>query len=92
VGREVPLLGLDTNCSVVSGAVDVLVTNAQGYWVVDYKSDRTDDQDARFQIYLPQLLAYAEALRKNESTPPVCGVAVFWITSGEITRMPLHWK
>ena len=90
VGREIPLLALDTNGSVVSGAVDVLATTDQGFWVVDYKSDQTDDYDARFQIYLPQLLAYAEALRKNELAPPVRGVAVFWITSGEITRLPLH--
>jgi hypothetical protein len=90
VGREVPLLALNANGSVVSGAVDVLARTDKGYWIIDYKSDETDDYDARFRMYLPQLLAYADALRQSESVQPVCGIAIFWIITGEVYVMPLQ--
>ena len=89
IGREVPLLALDNNGSVVSGAVDVLASTSQGYWIIDYKSDETKDK-ARFRMYMPQLLAYAEALRKNMDSNLVCGIAIFWINSGEIYQLSLQ--
>ena len=90
IGREVPLLALDNNGSVVSGAVDVLASTSQGYWIIDYKSDETEDKEARFRMYIPQLLAYAEALRKNMDSNFVCGIAIFWINSGEIYQLSLQ--
>ena len=90
IGREVPLLALDVNGSVVSGTVDVLVDTPQGFWIIDYKSDETDDRGVRFRMYLPQLLAYAEALRKSANSCSVCGVAIFWISSGEIYQLTIQ--
>jgi len=90
IGREVPLLALDNNGSVVSGAVDVLASTSQGYWIIDYKSDETKDKEARFKMYMPQLLSYAEALRKNMDSCLVCGIAIFWINSGEIYQLSLQ--
>lgn len=37
---EVPVLGLDANGSVVSGVIDLLLETADGYWVLDHKSDQ----------------------------------------------------
>jgi ATP-dependent helicase/nuclease subunit A len=90
VGREVPLLALNENGSVVSGAIDVLARTGEGYWIIDYKSDATDDYEAHFRMYQPQLLAYAKALRQTGSVQPVCGIAIFWIITGEVFVMPLQ--
>jgi len=92
IGREVPLLALNENGSVVSGAIDVLARTGEGYWIIDYKSDATADYEARFRMYLPQLLAYAEALRQTGAAQPVCGIAIFWIITGEVSVMPLQRK
>jgi len=85
IGREVPVLALDGNGSVVAGLVDVLVKTDRGDWVVDYKSDEVDDRDTRFQTYLPQLLAYAQALNAAGDAERVQGVAIFWLHSGEVS-------
>jgi ATP-dependent exoDNAse (exonuclease V) beta subunit len=88
VAREVPLLGLDGRGSVVSGVVDLLVETTDGYWVLDHKSDLTDDRAARFEAYLPQLRCYADLVRNAFPGRPVLGVGIHWISYGKVHLLP----
>jgi hypothetical protein len=86
--REVPLLGVDERGSVMSGILDLLVESAEGYWVLDHKSDVTDVRNARFEAYLPQLRAYAGLVRKAFPGKPVLGVGIHWISYGTVSLLP----
>ena len=89
VASEVPVLGLDEKGSVVSGVIDLLLETAEGYWIIDHKSDRPDDTGLRFREYLPQLLCYAGVVGSLPAGKPVLGVAVHWIMLGEATLLKL---
>ena len=41
--RELPLLALDDNGSVMSGIADLVVKTKDGVWIIDHKSDQVDD-------------------------------------------------
>jgi ATP-dependent helicase/nuclease subunit A len=86
--REVPLLGMDDRGSVVSGVLDLLVESAEGYWILDHKSDIVDERDARFGVYLPQLQAYSGLVRKAFPGKPVLGVGIHWISYGAACLLP----
>jgi ATP-dependent exoDNAse (exonuclease V) beta subunit len=88
VMREVPLLGLDVRGSVVSGVLDLLVETTGGYWILDHKSDITDDPVARFEAYLPQLRCYADLVGKAFPGKPVLGVGIHWISYGKVNLLP----
>ncbi len=88
IRREMPLLGMDRQGSVVSGVLDLLVETAEGYWVLDHKSDVTEDRAARFALYLPQLRCYADLIRKAFPGKPVLGVGIHWISYGEVNLLP----
>lgn len=81
--REWPLLMVDVNGSVISGTADLIVQTAKGVWILDHKSDRTDDPAAAFQKYRRQLGAYAQALAAQQTK--VLGVGIHWIRRGEVT-------
>lgn len=83
--REVPLLALDEQGSVVTGFMDVLVETKEGFWIVDHKSDRVEDRRERFAFYLPQLRCYAAAIEKARPDKPVLGVAIHWLSHGEVS-------
>lgn len=85
-----PILALDSNGSVMAGAINFLANTDTGYWIIDYKTDEIDDREARFKDYLPQLLAYAEAWKKTRAAGRVCGVAVFWVNYGEVCQVTLE--
>ena len=42
VHRELPLLGIDDNGSVVSGTADLVLEMDDGVWIIDHKSDQVD--------------------------------------------------
>lgn len=86
---EIPIMTLDENGTVVTGTADMFVETADGFWVIDHKSDQTDDFNNRFLHYLPQLRCYAAALGSAQSCKPVRGVAVNWISCGVISLAPL---
>ena len=88
VVREVPLLGLDVRGSVVSGVLDLLVETTGGYWILDHKSDITDDRVARFEAYLPQLRCYGDLVGKAFPGKPVLGVGIHWISYGKVNLLP----
>ena len=84
--KEVPILALDAAGSIVSGYVDLLVETEEGYWIIDHKSDVTDDLENRFAYYLPQLACYAEAVKRACPDKPVLGVVVNWISVGKVVN------
>jgi ATP-dependent exoDNAse (exonuclease V) beta subunit len=84
VEREVPFLVIDDAGSVVSGVVDLLFETEAGFWILDHKSDATDDPASRFSFYWPQLCAYEDAVRRARTEKPVLGVGINWIGRGEV--------
>ena len=85
MAREVPILAIDSQGSVVSGFVDLLVETKEGVWIIDHKSDLTDDLAAQFNFYLPQLECYSKAIKLAIPDKPVLGVAINWISHGSVS-------
>ncbi|MCP5057368.1 MAG: hypothetical protein GY937_11680 [bacterium] len=83
IRTEAPFLALNDEGSTVHGSMDLLVETRDGYWIIDHKSDQIDDRRGRFGEYWPQLAAYAAAVR-SVGALPVRGVAVNWISAGEV--------
>ncbi|NTV13145.1 MAG: UvrD-helicase domain-containing protein [Desulfobulbaceae bacterium] len=87
LAAEVPLLFANDKGSVVAGEIDLLVETADGYWLIDHKSDVTDDLEERFLHYLPQLKCYAEGLRAAKPGTPLRGIMINWIDSGQVSQI-----
>lgn len=85
IGREIPALALNNSGSVINGSIDLLVETATGFWIIDHKSDQTDDLEHRFAKYLPQLNCYAEALAAARQDKPLLGVGINWISNGAVS-------
>lgn len=83
VQREWPVLAMNDDGSVMAGMADLIVRTAEGAWVLDHKSDRTEDSKEGFRSYLPQLQAYERAL--TAAGENVLGVGIHWIRRGELT-------
>ncbi len=81
---EVPVTAKNQSGSCISGIIDLLVENADGYWIVDHKSDVTHDVTETFNHYLPQLECYAQALSEGMGLK-VGGLAIHWASLGSIT-------
>ncbi|HOY73844.1 MAG TPA: UvrD-helicase domain-containing protein [Bacteroidales bacterium] len=92
VSVEVPVLGLDEKGSVVSGIADMVVETDKGIWIVDHKSDQVEDLQTLFSFYLPQLRCYADIVGKARPGKPVIGVAINWISHGELMMLPMELK
>lgn len=88
LGREVPLLAVDENGTVVSGTADLLIETDKGVWIIDHKSDQIDDPVTAFHGYENQLIAYKNTLEL--SGVRVSGYAINWIRRGEV--MLVHSK
>ena len=54
---------------LVQGVVDCAFLEADGWVLVDYKTDRVEDEEAFTEIYRPQLKWYAEAIRELTGKP-----------------------
>ena len=85
VVTELPFLVTDDRGSVVSGLIDMVVETPEGLWVIDHKSDQTEDRAERFGYYQPQLQAYVAALRKARPEQAILGMGVNWISYGQVT-------
>jgi ATP-dependent exoDNAse (exonuclease V) beta subunit len=81
---EVPILSANRDRSVISGTVDLLVETADGYWIVDHKSDEPTDIEETFNHYLPQLECYAQALSEGMGLN-VLGIAIHWTCLGAVS-------
>ncbi len=54
---------------LVQGVVDCAFLEADGWVLVDYKTDRVEDPEAFTELYRPQLKWYAEAVRELTGKP-----------------------
>jgi len=81
---EVPVTGLDKTGTVITGIMDLLIESDDGYWIIDHKSDRTNNLDESFATHLPQLMTYATLLDGVEGKT-VLGVGIHWVRTGEVT-------
>jgi ATP-dependent exoDNAse (exonuclease V) beta subunit len=79
VQREVPILALNNEKSVVSGVVDLLVETKEGLWIIDHKTDTSEDLEATFAQYYPQLMAYRDAVSAAMPGQKVLGMGVNWV-------------
>jgi ATP-dependent exoDNAse (exonuclease V) beta subunit len=84
---EIPFLTQNEAGSVISGIIDLVVETEEGFWIIDHKSDRTDDRKGRFAQYMQQLDAYATAIKKARPEKPVLGVGINWASFGEVMLM-----
>lgn len=85
VQREVPILALNSEGSVVSGVIDLLVEISEGLWIIDHKTDTSGDLDATFAQYYPQLAVYRNAVSMAMPGKKVLGVGINWVTYGKVT-------
>lgn len=87
---ELPLSVTHADGTETLGIVDLVAMGDSGFWVIDHKTGRASDPDARFVNYWPQLHAYAEALAAAFPGKQVLGVAVHWMEEGLMTSLPLR--
>ncbi|MDB4542780.1 UvrD-helicase domain-containing protein [bacterium] len=87
IERELPILVLMDENSVINGLVDLVIETSEGCWIIDHKSDQIEDSASSYGRYTTQLSAYAEALTKSGKT--VIGTAVHWIRKGELVLQRL---
>lgn len=88
IHAEVPLLALNENGSVVHGFADMVVESADGFWIVDHKSDQVatpEKMTERFNSYYPQLKCYADSLQSARSDKPVKGILINWVSFGRVS-------
>ena len=69
---EVPLIG-EVSGHVISGQVDRLLVTAEAVSVIDYKTNRAppESEDRVPAVYLRQMAAYREVLRRIYAGRPV---------------------
>ncbi|MEH6502076.1 MAG: UvrD-helicase domain-containing protein [Pseudoalteromonas distincta] len=82
IHRELPIIALTDEGSVMNGLIDVVLETEDGCWVIDHKSDQIEDSLAAFNGYQAQLAAYKDALEKSGKR--VLGTAIHWIRNGEL--------
>jgi len=86
IHRELPILALTDEGTVMNGMVDLVVETEEGCWIIDHKSDQIKDSLAAFGKYRVQLGAYSDALHKLGKK--VLGVAIHWTRKGEVVLCP----
>ena len=61
--------------------------HAQGLWILDHKTDTSDDLDVKFGDYARQLEAYKEAIELAMKGKKVLGVGINWVKYGKLTLL-----
>ncbi len=82
VHRELPLLGVEENGSVVSGTADLVLETEDGVWIIDHKSDQVDEPEEAFNHYRSQLACYSSLLQSMGHN--VLGIGIHWIRRGVV--------
>ncbi len=85
--NEEPFVSLNEAGTVVTGTIDLLVETAEGFWIIDHKSDQLElsELQERAGHYYPQLAAYAVAVATLHPDKPVKGIMINWISLGMIS-------
>ena len=87
---EVSVTSRNSHGSFVGGTIDLLVETPEGYWIVDHKSEESENIKETFYYYYPQLTAYARALSEGLDME-VLGVAIHWACMGSISSTTDVW-
>ncbi len=84
---EEPFVSLNEAGTVVTGTIDLLVETADGFWIVDHKSDQIElsGLQERAGHYYPQLAAYAAAVATLHPGKPVKGIMINWVSLGMVS-------
>jgi ATP-dependent helicase/nuclease subunit A len=82
ISSEVPYTVRQSDGSVSTGIIDMLVEVPEGFWVIDHKTDRATGEDQIFDHYLPQLLSYQHALQSMGIT--VIGIGLNLANEGKL--------
>ena len=86
---EEPFIVANQEGTVITGIIDLLVETADGYWIVDHKSDQIAEDEIADRVahYYPQLLAYAEAVSTLTYGMKMPGIMINWISLGMATTI-----
>ena len=86
---EEPFIVANQEGTVITGTIDLLVETADGYWIVDHKSDQITEEEIadRAAHYYPQLFAYAGAVATLNSGMKMPGLMINWISLGMTTTI-----
>ncbi|GAM10470.1 ATP-dependent helicase/nuclease subunit A [Geobacter sp. OR-1] len=82
---EVPILAQDNNGSVLAGSIDLLVETKDGLWIIDHKSDQSDDLEGLFAFYKSQLECYGQAMKSIYPAKKLMGYVVNWASHGKVS-------
>ena len=82
IARELPLLAIEENGSVIYGAADLVLKTDDGVWIFYHKSDRIDAPEKAFASYRPQLESYAKSLASEREN--VLGTGINWVQLGVV--------
>lgn len=84
---EEPFLMLNAEGTVVTGTIDLLIETADGFWIIDHKSDRIHDKEIeeRLAWYYPQLQSYRDAIMSLYPDKPTKGMMINWTSLGMVT-------
>jgi ATP-dependent exoDNAse (exonuclease V) beta subunit len=87
LSSEEPFVSLNEAGTVVTGTIDLLVEAADGFWIVDHKSDQLElsGLQERAGHYYPQLAAYAAAVATLHLGKPVKGIMINWVSLGMVS-------
>ncbi len=64
--------------------MDLLVETQEGLWIIDHKTDTSDDLETTFAQYYPQLQAYQKTVENAQSGRKVLGVCINWVRYGKV--------
>ncbi len=75
-----------TDGIIVQGVIDCLVRTAQGYVIIDYKTDNLSGAEAETHTarYLPQISLYARAVRELRDSPVASAYLCFLVPGTQI--------
>jgi len=81
---EVPILNITPDGGVVSGSIDLLIETEEGYWIIDHKSDKVEENSfsEQFIHHYPQLMSYVKHTKLGK---PIIGVGINWIRYGMLS-------
>ncbi len=87
LSSEEPFVSLNEAGTVVTGTIDLLVETADGFWIVDHKSDQIEitDLQKKAGYHYPQLAAYSDAVATLYPDKPVKGIMINWVSLGMVS-------
>jgi ATP-dependent exoDNAse (exonuclease V) beta subunit len=80
--REWPFVAQDDAGTVWSGTIDCLVKTAEGWWIIDHKTEGGGDAGAAVERHWPQLDSYRATLEAMGMR--VVGVVVNLVIEGKV--------